>query len=107
MIFLTRMDKQTFYINPDHIVSIAETPDTVITLFNDHHFIVKESARVIIDKIISFRSRIIRRALVSTGKRHRAGQRRKLFRAVALNSDAINPAKGKNQNESSFHVRDY
>jgi flagellar protein FlbD len=107
MIFLTRMDKQTFYINPDHIVSIEETPDTVITLFNDHHFIVKESARIIIDKIIAFRSLIIRRAGVSTGKKRRAGQRQKLFRAVTLNRDGINPGKGKNRNVSSLHNRDF
>jgi flagellar protein FlbD len=107
MIFLTRMDKQTFFINPDHIVSIEETPDTVITLFNDHHFIVKEPARIIIDKIIAFRSLIIRRAGVSAAKKHRAGQRQKLFRSVTLNRDGINPAKSSNRSNSSLHVRDF
>jgi len=109
MIFLTRMDKQTFYINPDHIVSIEETPDTVITLFNDHHFIVKEPARIIIDKIVAFRSRIIRRAGASTGKKHRAEQRQKLFRAVTLNREGINPGKRNsrsNRIDSPLHTRD-
>ncbi|NVN89964.1 MAG: flagellar FlbD family protein [Desulfuromonadales bacterium] len=107
MIFLTRMDRQTFYINPDHIVSIEETPDTVITLFNDHHFIVKEPARVIIDKIIAFRSRIIRRSGATTGKKHRAAQRQKLFGNVTLNSDAVISGKRHNRNGSPLHTRDF
>jgi len=107
MIFLTRMDKQTFYINPDHIVSIEETPDTVITLFNGHHFIVKEPARIIIDKIIAFRSRIIRRASVPTGGKHRAGQRRQLFRAVTLNRDDITSGKRNDLNNTPLHLRDF
>jgi flagellar protein FlbD len=107
MIFLTRMDRQTFYINPDHIVSIEETPDTVITLFNDHHFIVKEPACAIIDKIIAFRSRIIRRAGAPVGKKHRAEQRQKLFRSVTLNRDNVNPAKRSNRNDLPLHARDF
>lgn len=107
MIFLTRMDKQQFYINPDHIVSIVETPDTVITLFNDHHFIVKESAQVIINKIVVFRSRIIRRAGVSTGKRQHVKQRRRLFRNVTSNHVDIGPVERDCCRDSQLHVRDF
>jgi hypothetical protein len=32
MIVVTRLDKQLMYLNPDHIICIEETPDTVITL---------------------------------------------------------------------------
>ncbi len=70
MIILTRMDKQLFFVNPDHIITIEETPDTVITLFNGHHFIVKESAQSIIRKIISFRAAIIRRSGISAQKKY-------------------------------------
>ncbi len=62
MILVTRLDRQIMFLNPDHIITIEETPDTVITLFNGHHFIVKERATVIINRIVSFRSSIIRRA---------------------------------------------
>lgn len=107
MIFLTRMDRQTFYINPDHIVSIEETPDTVITLFNDHHFIVKEPARVIIDKIIAFRSRIIRRADSPGGGKHRAARRQQLFRAVTPKHDGIKPAIRGRRRLVPLHSRDF
>lgn len=88
MIFLTRMDKQHFFINPDHIVSIEETPDTVITLFNDHHFIVVDSAQSIINKIISYRARILRRAGTNiTRKKYLAKANLNRFRSNTLNSD--------------------
>lgn len=106
MIFLTRMDKQMFYINPDHIVSIEETPDTVITLFNGHHFIVKETARVIIDKIISFRSRIIRRSGTTTGKGRRAATRQSLFRSAILNRD-LTPVERTDRSAPTLHTRDF
>lgn len=106
MIFLTRMDKQMFYINPDHIVCIEETPDTVITLFNDHHFIVKESARTIIDKIIAFRSRIIRRSGTTTGKRHRAAQRQRLFHSALLSRD-IPPVERPVRAVTLLHTQDF
>jgi len=107
MIVLTRMDKQQFFINPDHIVSIEETPDTVITLFNNHHFIVKESARVIIDKIVAFRSQIIRRAGSSAGKMHSQKRRRRLFRNATLNRDDIRPVERDTRRESPLHTRDF
>lgn len=106
MIFLTRMDRQTFYINPDHIVSIEETPDTVITLFNDHHFIVKEPARVIIDKIVAFRSRIIRRADSPCGRKQRAAQRQRLFRAAPPSHAGSRPAWGRRR-LAPLHSRDF
>lgn len=107
MIFLTRMDRQTFYINPDHIISIEETPDTVITLFNGHRFIVKEPARIIIDKIIAFRSRIIRRAGAVAGKGTRSARRRELFRSVTLNRDHNFTDHYDHHKGSPLHSRDF
>lgn len=106
MIFLTRMDKQLFYINPDHIVSIEETPDTVITLFNGHHFIVKETARVIIDKIIVFRSRIIRRSGSVTARGRRAAKRQSLFRSAILNRE-VAPVEHADRYAPPLHTRDF
>lgn len=62
MILVTRLDKQTMFLNPDHIVSVEETPDTVITLFNGHHLLVREHCQVILNRIIAFRTRILRRS---------------------------------------------
>ena len=62
MILVTRLDRQMMFLNPDHIVTVEETPDTVITLFNGHHILVREKAGVIINRIVSFRTRLMRRA---------------------------------------------
>jgi flagellar protein FlbD len=79
------MDKQVMYVNPDHIVSIEETPDTVITLFNGHHFIVKESAADIIGRVVTFRARIIRRAGNAVGRKYLSKTKKGLFRSAVLN----------------------
>lgn len=102
MILLTRMDKQLFFLNPDHIVSIEETPDTVITLFNDHHFIVRDSARAIIEKIISFRAGIIRRSGVSVEKKYLRKARRELF-GPAYSTEKSQPQK---KSYTPFHSQD-
>ena len=87
MILLTRLDKQSFFINPDHIVSIEETPDTVITLLNGHHFIVFERASDIISKIVAFRIRILRRSNSSTGRRYLDKGKKRQFRKLTLNTE--------------------
>ena len=56
MIELTRLSSKAFYLNSDLIESIEETPDTVITMTNGKKFIVAETAAVIIERIIRFRS---------------------------------------------------
>ena len=60
MIKLTRLDRSEFYLNPDLIECIEETPDTVITLTNGNHFLVREGLGTITDRIVAFKSRIIR-----------------------------------------------
>jgi flagellar protein FlbD len=106
MILLTRMDKQEMYINPDHIVSVEETPDTVIALFNGHHFIVKESASVIISRIVAFRARVKRRSGNSGPKKYLARSRKSLFRSVTLNHEAMYPNGLDEQARSPFHSRE-
>lgn len=68
MILVTRLDRQVMLLNPDHIISIEETPDTVITLYNGHHILVREHSRVLLNRIIAFKAKIVRRAL-SDGQR--------------------------------------
>jgi len=106
MISLTRMDKQVMYVNPDHIVSIEETPDTVITLFNGNHFIVKESAAEIISRVVSFRAGIIRRAGSSTGKKYLTKVKNGLFRSATLNRNLAIDSRGE-QERSPFHSQEF
>jgi flagellar protein FlbD len=106
MILLTRMDRQEMYINPDHIVSIEETPDTVIALFNGHHFIVKESARAIISRIIAFRAQIARRSGNCGAKKYLDRGRKSLFRSVTLNRELTYPDDQDHQSRSPFHSRE-
>jgi flagellar protein FlbD len=91
MILLTRMDKQEMHFNPDHIVSIEETPDTVIALFNGHHFIVKETASTIVSRIMAYRAKIIRRSGLHKRKKYLDRQKTSLFRSSTLNRDIICP----------------
>jgi flagellar protein FlbD len=70
MIAVTRLDKKLMYLNPDHIICIEETPDTVITLFNGNRYIVVDRVSAIISRIIAFRAKISRRASFPSVRRH-------------------------------------
>jgi len=107
MIALTRMDKQIMYLNPDHIVSIEETPDTVITLFNGNHHIVRERVAVIIDKVIAFRAKIVRRCEAPIKKRYLQRQRISQFQRVSIEKKAICPGDRDTHIITPFHSRDY
>ena len=55
MITLTRCNGTTIMVNEGFIEIAEETPDTVITMFNGHSYIVQESLSEIADKIDAFR----------------------------------------------------
>ena len=55
MIELTKLKGEKFALNDDQIVTMEETPDTVITLLNGHRYLVKESMREVISLIEAFR----------------------------------------------------
>jgi flagellar protein FlbD len=107
MIFLTRMDKQEMYLNPDHIISIEETPDTVIALFNGHHFIVKERASIIIDRIVAYRAKIVRRSGGSGGKKYLERQKVSMFRSSTLNREILCPENCSAHERSPLHHGDF
>ena len=106
MIALTRMDKQQMYLNPDHIVTVEETPDTVITLFNGNHYIVRERAATIISRVIAFRSKIIRRCESSIKKKYLQRQRISQFKRVLFDEKGISPADRDTHVLTPFHIRD-
>lgn len=55
MIRLHRLNGEEFTLNERHIEIIEETPDTVITLTNDHKYVVKESIDEIIELIKKYK----------------------------------------------------
>jgi flagellar protein FlbD len=55
MVQLTRLNQETFLLNPDLIEQVEITPTTVITLSNSHKLLVRESAEEVLRRIIEFR----------------------------------------------------
>jgi flagellar protein FlbD len=55
MIPLTRLNNTPLVINPDLIVFMEETPDTIITLSNGDKITVQEKVHEVIHRIIKFR----------------------------------------------------
>lgn len=55
MIVVTRLNNKPIVVNPDLIVFIEETPDTIITLSNGEKLAVQESVSEVIHRVIAFR----------------------------------------------------
>lgn len=51
MILLHRLNEEEFILNSNHIETIEEKPDTIITLTNERKYLVKESIDEIIEKV--------------------------------------------------------
>ena len=58
MVILTKLNDQTFTVNCDLIETLEQTPDTVIVMTTGNKYVVKESPKEIIDKIVEFKRRI-------------------------------------------------
>ena len=58
MIMVTRLNGKSFYINPDLVKFIEETPDTIITLTDGSRLVVAESAGRVIEGIVDYRAKI-------------------------------------------------
>ncbi len=58
MVQVSRLNGESYYVNPNLIKTIEETPDTVITLTTEKKLIVKEKATEIVDKIIVYNQNI-------------------------------------------------
>ena len=55
MIELTKLKGEKFALNDEHIETMEETPDTVVTPVNGRRYIVRESTREVISLIEAFR----------------------------------------------------
>ncbi len=65
MIELTRFNSDSkkmgkFILNADHIQTIEETPDTVITLMNEKKMIVEEPAEEIVRRVMKYRRALMK-----------------------------------------------
>lgn len=60
---------EVFYLNPDLIVAIDSTPDTVVTLTTHQKVLVADSAEAIVTAVQDWRSSILARALPHAPKR--------------------------------------
>ncbi len=60
MIKLTRINQAEFFLNPDHIKTIEERPDTTIELMNGERLLVREDAETVVERIVVYRGRIAR-----------------------------------------------
>lgn len=63
MIQVTRLDHTPMIVNPDLIIFMEETPDTVITLSNGEKILVQERVSEIIRLVIQFRRSIFNPAI--------------------------------------------
>lgn len=107
MIAVTRLDKQLMYLNPDHIICIEETPDTVITLFNGNRYIVVDRAQAVIDRVVAFRARISRRAAGRPAKKYLGRIRSSQFHWINHQPDDSLLLTQDKQTHTPFHSRDY
>ena len=60
---------EVFYLNPDLIVTIDSTPDTVLTLTTHQKVLVSDSPEVVVAAIHEWRASILATAMPSTPRR--------------------------------------
>lgn len=107
MVAVTRLDKKLMYLNPDHIICIEETPDTVITLFNGNRYIVVDRIGVIISRIVAFRARISRRASLPSARRYLGrGSAHRIDWSKELEREDTSVLSA-TEKHTPFHSRDY
>ena len=58
MILLSRLNGAAFYLNAEMVQVIESTPDTVITLTTHEKMVVKEPAKVVVDRMIEYQQHI-------------------------------------------------
>jgi flagellar protein FlbD len=84
VIRLRRLGHKTdvFYLNPDLIVSIESTPDTVVTLTTHTKLIVADSPEDVVAAVRAWRASVLNAAL-PTGRARRTDAQLTLVRGAA------------------------
>ena len=67
MITLTRLNGTRICVNAFLIEHLEETPDTVVTLTNGHHFLVRESVDEIVEAAVGYLGRLREQGLDPVG----------------------------------------
>jgi flagellar protein FlbD len=55
MIKVTRLDGMEYFLNPHQIECIEINPDTTLVMLSGKHYIVREDADVILERIDAYR----------------------------------------------------
>lgn len=71
MVILTKLNGKELMLNENLIETVAETPDTVVTMTNGHTYIVQESMEEILHKIIAY-NRVSKQRLRETERDSRS-----------------------------------
>lgn len=58
MILLTRLNDRPVVVNAELIKMIESTPDTLLTLINGDHMMVRESMEDVVEKAVEYARRI-------------------------------------------------
>ncbi len=58
MIMVTKLNGDSYYLNPHHIESIEALPDTTVLLQTGKRLVVKEKPDIVVDRIIAYRRRL-------------------------------------------------
>ena len=76
---------EVFYLNPDLILSIESTPDTVLTLTTHQKVLVSDSAETVVAAVQTWRSSILANAFPNTTRRSAARSDANLSLVTATN----------------------
>ena len=58
MISLTRLNGIAFWLNPDQIVTVEATPDTVLALKSGEKWVVQESPSTVCERVLQYRQQV-------------------------------------------------
>ncbi len=58
MIKLRRLNGKEFVLNAELIETIEKTPDTVITLINEHKYVVEDDVDDVIEKVVEYKQKL-------------------------------------------------
>lgn len=58
MIRVTKLNGHTIVVNAELIKTLEETPDTMVTMINGDHLVVRESVDEVVERAIEYRRRI-------------------------------------------------
>ena len=67
MIVLTKLNGKDIMLNEEQIENVVESPDTVVNMVNGNSYIVQESLKEIMGKIVAFHRACNMRSLRGSG----------------------------------------